>query len=73
MEAGDFETSDVESVLSYRVDTDADYGRLVCRSESQTRRRLYFILIFSQGRERSGGGGRALYLHCDALSQVSFR
>ena len=33
MEAGDFETSDVESVLSYRVDTEADYGRLVCRSE----------------------------------------
>ena len=39
MEAGDFETSDVESVLSYRVDTEADYGRLVCRSESQIMRK----------------------------------
>ena len=40
MEAGDFETSDVESVLSYRVDTEADYGRLVCRSETDMRKQM---------------------------------
>ena len=31
-EAGDYETSEQESVLSYRLDTEADYGRIVCRS-----------------------------------------
>ena len=35
MEAGDFDTSETESVLSYRVDTEEDYGRLVCRSDVQ--------------------------------------
>ena len=34
MVAGDFDTSETESVLSYRVDTEADYGRLVCRAEN---------------------------------------
>ena len=77
MVAGDFDTSETESVLSYRVDTEADYGRLVCRSESQIMRKqmlLYsFIQFLSQGGERGGGRGRALCLHCDSLSQVSFR
>ena len=35
MEAGDFETSETESVLSYRMDTEADYGRLVCRAVNE--------------------------------------
>ena len=45
MVAGDFETSETESVLSYRVDNEADYGRLVCRSASQMWTKEILILL----------------------------
>ena len=42
-------------------------------NNAKTNAIIFIYSIFSQGRERGGGRGRALYLHCDSLSQVSFR